>query len=125
VRHFDASAQLDHFSGEMRRSSDTGRCEIELAGIGFGIRDQFGERVYRQGQRRNDQRRRGADDGNRLQRLQIVGSIRLQRRIGDESGVRQQHRVAVRRRARDHVGADHAAGARTVLGHDRLSQTFA
>jgi hypothetical protein len=125
VRHLDAGAQLDHFGGEMRRGSDTGRCEIELTGIGFGVRDQFGERIYRQGQRRDDQRRRRADDGNRLQRLQIVGSIRLQRRIGDEGGVRQQHRIAVRRRARDHVGADHAAGTGTVLGHDRLSQTFA
>ena len=41
------------------------------------------------------------------------------------AGIRQEDGVAVGRRARDDIGAHHAAGARTVLGHDRLSQAFA
>ena len=109
----------------MRRRADARGCEVELAGIGLSISDHFGERLCRQGQRRHDDRRRGADDRDRLQRFEVVGRVRLQRRIGDERGVRQQDRVAVRRRARHHVGAHHPAGTRTVLGHDRLPQSFA
>jgi len=122
VRHLDAGGELDHFAGEMRRGADAGGCEVELARISLCIGDELRERLYRQRQRRDDHRRRRADDRNRLQSLEeIVRNIRLQGRIGDERGIRQQHRIAVGRRARDHVGADHAAGARTILRHHRYA----
>src|SRR5215472_16054594 len=77
VRHLDAGGELDHFTGEMRRGADPGGCEVEPAGIGLGIGDELSERLYRQRQRRDDHRRRGADDRNRLQSVEeIVRNIR-------------------------------------------------
>ena len=48
VRRVDAGALLEHLAGEMRRRADAGRGEIELAGIGFAVGDELGERLDRQ-----------------------------------------------------------------------------
>ena len=47
------------------------------------------------------------------------GSLALQRRIGGVRADRDQQRVAIRRRGRDRLRADHVAGARPVLDDDR------
>jgi hypothetical protein len=100
--------------------------KIQLAGIGLGIGDELRERRHRQSGRRNDHGGRRADDRNRLQSLeQIVGHVSLQRRVGHQAGVRQEDGVAIGRGAGGDIGTHHAAGARTVLGDDRLAEAFA
>ena len=126
VCHVDAGLLLDHLAGQMRRRPDAGGRKVELAGIGLGVGDELGKRFHRQMQRRNDHRRRGADDGHRLQPLgQIIRHVLQQRRVGHHAGIGQHDRVAVRGRACGHVDAHDAAGARTVLGYHRHSHRLA
>ena len=56
-----------------------------------------------------------------LQRIEPGGLIPEKRLTHRQRVLRQQQRVAVRRRSRDMVPAEVAVGARTVLDDDRLS----
>jgi hypothetical protein len=96
---------------------------LTFPGIGFGVSDEFGERLRRY--RRIDQHHhRHADDAG--DRRDVADEIEVQFFV--ERGVDrvrdrcQQQRVSVGSGVHDRLGADIAAGAGAVLDHEGLPE---
>ncbi len=123
-RHdLDAGFAHQQFAGEMRDRAGAGGGEIELARIGLGVAQQFGERL--DAERRLDHQHRGhrADPGDRRQVLErIEGRRRAQVRRHQHRRHRgHQQRIAIGRRVDDRLCADDPTGAGLVLDHDRVA----
>ena len=107
----------------MRRRADAGRSHVDLARVGLRIGDEFGDgrcgerdiHVHHQG-RADDARNRGdiADE--------IVIELLVERCIDRVRHGEHDKRVAVRRRAHGHFGADVGGGAGPVLDDEWLSE---
>ena len=129
VRHVDdvdASRVLEQLAGQVQRRADPGRAIGQLAGIGLGIGDQFGDGFDRQivVHRQHIKTRDRGDDA-----VEILDRIERQRAVKpghvSHAAVIEQERVTVRRRFRDFVHADAAAGAAAIIDHDRLAEPLA
>jgi hypothetical protein len=101
--------------------------EADLARVRLGRGDQLGQGVVREARMAAQQVGLRADPGHGFEVGHgIVGGagveMRHQRMARD---IAQQHRVAVRRRLRDIVGGDRAAGAGPVLDHEGLAEGLA
>jgi hypothetical protein len=103
----------------MSRGPVPRRRHIELAGIGLGVGDEFGDRlgrnrwIYQHHERHADDcadRRDVADE--------IETELVVQCRVDGVRRTVEEERVTVRRRSLGHLGGDIAAGARTVLDHE-------
>ena len=101
--------------------------EIDLARVGPGIGDQFGDRVG--GERRMHRQYAGcvADQADRREALaRVVAGILVERRTDRQrAGIAEQDRVAIGLALGDRLGADRTASARTVVDHDALAQQLA
>jgi hypothetical protein len=108
----------------MVRGSDSGRGKIDLAGIGFGIGDELGNRfggkrrIYHHDVGRADDAGNGCDVSDKVEIEFLV------ERCVDCGGsaCRQEKRIAVRRCFHDRLGADIGAGAGAVFDDESRAQ---
>ena len=112
----DAGRVLDHLHGQVQRIADAARSVVELAGIGLGLGDQLlhrgdaGFRARHQDEVGGDELRHRREVVDRVERQAVVE----RGRDGGAVGVLQDG-VAIRRRFRDLVGGERAAGAGAIL----------
>src|SRR5690606_30572352 len=126
VHHSDIREVLEQLAGEMQGGAEAGRAEVELAGIGLGVLDQFLDVVDGQVRVYGNQEWNGRDPGNADEVLERVeGQRGVQARIEDVVGVGHQDGVAVGFGLGYDVAPDHVAGARSVVHHDLLAEPFA
>ena len=112
------------FAGDMARRAGAGRTEIDLAGIGLGVRNQFSDGFRRERGIHHQRVRRIADQADRREILaRIVADALVERGPDRErAGVTQHQRVAVGLALGDRAGADSAAGAGAVVDHDLFTE---
>jgi hypothetical protein len=123
VHHVDLGLGFEQLAGKMAGAPVAARAERELARIRLRITDQLGDRIGRHRRIQHQHVRRNRDQGDRREVLdRVVRHLAVQ---ADVDRVRRQcaleDRVAVGRAFRDQVGADVAAGARSVVDDHRLS----
>ena len=121
---FDLGLGLEQFAGEMRGAAVTRRREGDGAGLGPGDLDQMRQRL--RGKGGIDHQRVGLRPDQRDRReieLRIEPDVLPARRIGrEDAGVAHQQRIAVMRGVGGVLAGDVAAGAGTILHHQRLPQ---
>src|SRR6476646_744863 len=99
MRDLDSADDLEKLAAKMRRRTDTGARIIEFVRIGFGARDESGDRI--DAEPGIDQNRiwRSPEFGNRREILVgIVGNLCVETGIDDIGARGDQQRVAVRLR---------------------------
>src|SRR5258707_14315951 len=99
MRDLDSADDLEKLAGKMRRRTDTGARIIELVRIGFGTRDEGGDRI--DAGPGIDQNRvwRSSEFGDRREILvRIVGNFWLRTGMNDVSPRRDQQQLAVQLR---------------------------
>ncbi len=123
VQQIDLGALLEQLAGEMLGGSKARTCEHDLAGMFFGVGDQFLDVVGRKIRSRHDHQAGGRDLAHRREGgVGVVGHF-LRRHGGDDLACgHDAERVAVGNGARDHVIAQDAAGAGLVLDHHGLAE---
>ena len=123
LHHLDPGHHLEQLGGDVLRRADAGRGITDLAGIGFDIGDQLGNRLHRNRRIDLHHQRHAHDAGDRGDVAdEIEIEILVQRGV---DGIRRGHReqrVAVGRRAHHRLGADIAAGARLVFDDEGLAE---
>ena len=114
----------DLFNQEMRGAALAGGADTKVTRLCPGCCEQIGQ--IAEGAIGADGKGDGAaaDHGNRREVLfKIIGQAGLQhRRISERPVGAQQQRIAIGRRLRDRIGADHAARPGAVFHNDRLAQ---
>ncbi len=116
VSDVDARHGLQQLHGEMRVGAGAGRRVGQIAGLALGERDELGERarldrgMHRQHARQRHDDRDRREIAHRVEQHLLVGQMIDRQRAGGH-----QQRVAVGRRVRGRLDADHVAGAGTVL----------
>jgi hypothetical protein len=105
------------------RPVGAGRGHVDLAGIGFGIGDEFGDGLGRE-RRAGHHDERIAPDGadRRYVTDEIERQMRIERRVDQIRRGDEKQRVAVGRRAGDRLRGDVGAGAGTVLDDEILAE---
>ena len=73
----------------------------------------------------DDHVRRSHELRDRRKILVLVRQVRTHARVDGEAAADDEHRVAVCRRARDQLSADHRRGARAIVNDDLLTPHFA
>src|SRR5258707_15489422 len=119
MRDLDSAKDREKLAGKMRRRTDAGARIIELVRIGFGTRDEGGDRI--DAEPGIDQNRiwRSSEFGNRREILvRIVGNFCVKTGIDDVSARRDQQRVAVRLGVCHSADPDVAPRSRLVLNDD-------
>src|SRR5262245_20614152 len=124
VHEVDPGHHLEQLAGHMGRGADTARRHVDLARIGLGVSDEFGDCLS--WHRWIDHYDKGHDN-NAGDRCNVADEIEvelvIERRVGRACvGPDHEQRVAVRRRAHDRLGADIATRARPVLDHEWLAK---
>src|SRR5262249_20250187 len=123
VKQVDTGHHHEQLAENMGRAPDAGRRHVQLARIGLGISDEFGNRLGRD-QRVHHHGIRGVDDT--CDRRDVADEVEIE--VGVKcrvDGIRRQHkeqRVAVRQRSYDDFGANITAGARPVFDDELLSE---
>jgi hypothetical protein len=127
VADLDAGHAVHHLAREMQRGAEAGGGVGVFARLLLERREQFlevrGEQVLLRGQ---DVRQlpHAGDEGEILARtVRELGVAADREHVGGDAA--EPDRVAVRRRLRDRVRAQHAAGAGLVLDHEGLTGQFA
>ena len=123
VHHSDARHEVEQFAGNVLRRSHATRSKVDFAWIGFGVGDEFGNGLGREGRVHLHHERQQIDVGHRRNVVrEVVVEFGVKRRVDFVGGGRPQQGVAVGRRARDRLGRDSGAGAGPVLDHKRLAE---
>ncbi len=125
MNEIEASLKLKELDRDMHRRADAGRCDIDLARIGFRIGDEFGKcagRERRIDQKHHRQPDQSGDRGDIAKKIEI--EFFVERCIDGVGRDHRQQRVAVRRRAHHGLRGDIAAGAGAALDHERLAQAL-
>ena len=123
VHEIDAGRCLEQFERQVADGARAERRDIDLARIGFRMRDELGEGlrgnpwVHHQHQRQLGQPGDRRDVALKIERQRFV-----ERGIDRVGGDGEQQRVAVGRRIDHRLDADIGAAARLVLDHDRLAE---
>src|SRR5262249_116815 len=120
-----AGHHLEQFTGNMVSGTDTGRRHLDLAGIGFGMGDELGNRLDRhgwihlhdKGLAMNARDRRDVADQVEIELVVERGVDRIHR-----SG--HKERIPVRGRVYDRLGGDIASRARPILDDKLLTETL-
>ncbi len=99
VHHAGAGAGLEQRHRIMRQAADAARTVVELAGIGLGIGDEFGQRLHRQLLAGEEDVRRAIDQRDRREIAhRVVGHVLVGRRDDTvRAGIAHDQRVAVGR----------------------------
>ena len=123
VHHSDARHEVEQFAGNVLRRSHATRSKVDFAWIGFGVGDEFGNGLGREGRVHLHHERQQIDVGHRRNVVrEVVVEFGVKRRVDFVGGGRPQQGVAVGRRARDRLGRDSGPGAGPVLDHKRLAE---
>ena len=123
--HVDAGQHLEQFARHVDRRSVAGRRHVELARIGLGVSDQFGDRLDRQRGVHHHDVGKANDAGDRLHLLhEIERQLVVKRGVDRVRRRDQQQRVAVRRGAQHGLGRDIGAAARPVFDDEGLAELF-
>ena len=122
--HLDTRDLLQELAGQVCRSTDAGGSERDLAGVGFGIGDQFAGILDRQVVGDRQDQRRDADQRHRREarlgvETELPGIQRLVCRVSRDDG---QERVAVGCRLGDGLGTDQRIGPGLVVDHEWLPE---
>ena len=123
VLHLDAGHRHEHFAGQMRGGAGAGRRHVDLAGIGLGVGDEFGDGLGfdaladRHHVRHPD---KGGDGGDVAREIEF--QVGVQRGVDEVGRIDQQHGVAVGLGIDHRFRADIAAGAGLVLDDELLPQ---
>ena len=125
VQEVDAGGELEQLHAEMQRAADAAGAILDVAGLGFGERDEFLDRLGRQIRIDRERVRARCEQRDRRKRLQRVVGQLVERRIDRMRDGDDQQRVAVGRRLRHQLGADDAAGAGLVLDDELLAEPLA
>ena len=126
VLHFTPVIAMNNSPGEMHRCAIARRCHVDLAGIGFGVCDKFGDRLCRN--IRIDFHHVGNADeaGNRFKIAQEYEiKMLVKRGVDCVCWVRQQNGVAVGRGLDDKLGRKIVAGTGAVFHNELLAKPFA
>src|SRR5258707_12257173 len=126
MRDLDSAKDREKLAGKMRRRTDAGARIIELVRIGFGTRDEGGDRI--DAEPGIDQNRiwRSSEFGNRREILvRIVGNFCVKTGIDDVGARRDQQRVAVRLGVCRSAGPDVPAGSGLVLNNEGTANGIA
>jgi hypothetical protein len=106
----------------MDRRAVAGRSHVQLAGIGFGVGDELGDIVGRNGRVDVQHVRHARDAGDRREiTLQIELEVIKERRVDRVDGSHEKQRVTVGRRARDRFTGEIAGCAGPILDDHRLA----
>src|SRR6266403_1035833 len=126
MRDLDSADDLEKLAGKMRRRTDTGARIIELVRIGFGTRDEGGDRIYAELGVDQNRIRRSSEFGNRREILvRIVGNFCVKTGIDDVGARRDQQRVAVRLGVCRSADPDVAARSGLVLNDESTANGIA
>ena len=123
VGQFDSGHELEQFAGHVRRRADAGRRHVDLARIGLGIGDEFGDRLGRKRRIHHHHIGIAADAGDRRDVAEeIEVQLFVERCIDRVGDADQQEHVPVGRRFDDGLRGEIAAGARPVLHDEGLAE---
>ena len=112
VNHLDAGHHIEQLAEHMVGAADAGRRHVDLARIGFGVGNEFRDRLRRHPRIDHHHRRNGDDARDGFDVLDEIELERLVERRIDGVGLRDpEQRVAVRRSLHDGLGGDIGAGA--------------
>ena len=118
----DARHGPQQLHGQVRIGADPRRCVGQRARMLLGVGDQLGQRLGgHRGVQRQHARQRHHERDRREIAQRVVEDLLVGQMIDRERARGHQQRVAVRRRARGRLDADHVAGARPVLDIELLS----
>src|SRR5258706_11923864 len=126
MRDLDSADDLEQLAGKMRGGTDTGARIIELVRVGFGTRDEGGDRI--DAEPGIDQNRiwRSSEFGNRREILvRIVGNFCVETGVDDVGARRDQQRVAVRLGVCHSADPDIAPRSRLVLNDESTANGIA
>ena len=123
MQHVNSCHSLEELAGNIIHGAVATRCKGDLAGISFGVGDEFRQRLrgvcrihhHDEGGARDAGDRRDVADEIEIQ-------FRVEAHIGNGRRADQEQRVAVGGRASDRFGRDIGAGARAVLDDDLLAE---
>ena len=127
VRHRvdgDAGKRLEALQRQMHLAAQPLDAERNLARIGLGIGDEFGDRLHPQARPHNEQNRLIDTDRYRPEVARWLKIHLLREMLGDHDRTRrgEQQRVAVGRGLGDLRGTDPGASAGLVLDDEALSE---
>ena len=113
----DAGHDVEKFAGHVRGAAGTGRCHVDLAGVGLGVGDEF-RNGFGRNRRMHQNRHRHPDDAG--DRGNVANEIEIeffeQRGVDRVGHGRQQQRIAVCGGIGHDLGAEIAAGTGPVFG---------
>jgi hypothetical protein len=126
VGELDAGGLREHLGRDVPDGAGH-ECVVDLAWIGFAVRDQVAGRAHRQGWMRHQHAQERADRADRREILaRVVAGVRIERGVdGKRARVGEQDRVAVGGALGDRAGRDRAAGAAAILDHHLLPERLA
>ena len=119
------AGELEQFHAEMQRAAHPAGAVLDIAGLGFGQRNELLDRFDRQLRVDRERVRARSEQRDRREGLQRVDGQLVKRRIDRMRDGDDQQRVAVGRRLRHQFGADDAAGAGLVLDDELLAEPLA
>ena len=125
MQHLDAGHRHEQLTREMDRRAVAGGRKTDLAGIGLGVGDEFGDGLRRH--RGMDLHhiwpvREARDRHDVFEK--IVGKLAVERRVDGVRRRDKQQRVTVRRRRDDRLRRDIAPRPGSVLHDHLLTQPF-
>jgi hypothetical protein len=116
VQHVDAGHHLEQLAADVDRGSNAGRSHIELARIGFGIGNEFSDRLGRNRRIDDHHERLATNAGDRRNIAnEVVIELWVERGIDGVARTDKQECVSVGGSIHDHLGRKVAPGARPIL----------
>ena len=126
VRELHAGHRRQQRHEEVLAAAVARRRVVDLAGPRLHVRDELLERLRRKGRIDDEDAGLAADQRDRREVLdRVERELRVERRADRVGLRREQQRVAVGRRLRDHFAADRRARAGLVLDDDLLAPALA
>src|SRR5262249_48921232 len=121
VDQVDTGLHLEPFAEDVGDGPAAGRSHDDLARIGLGVGDELGDRLGWNGWVDHDDIRGAANARDRRYFAdEIEIELLVERRVHRVRQPDEQERIAVRRCPHDALGADIAAGTRSVLDDEWL-----
>ena len=123
VRDGDSRQCLETLVQQMHGAAGPDRARIDLRRFLLRVSDEFLHRARRHVGADDKHVAKNRDWRDRDEFIQFVAGILLHQHIDRKTVGGEQQRVAVRRGARDHAGADHGGGTALVFNDHRLTQS--
>ena len=123
MRHLHAGHQLEQLAGDVTGGADAARTHVDLAGIGLGVGDEFGN-ISRRHRRMNLHHHRRAHQDHHRNHVgaEVVAEIVVKRGVDRVDRVRHEQGVTVGRRTHGNLGTDVVSTAGTILDKKCLPQ---